>query len=113
MAVIIYTNDPHGLVKSIKAGISNHAIETWSYDSDGDFTHTPPQWRGEAWLRPLIGNGTLTFGLLGKKGVVMTTVLYGVYHGRFIEMLLTHFDDKFVNAVATAQKQAADDFKTG
>jgi hypothetical protein len=38
--------------------------------------------------------------------VAMTKVIYGVYHGRFIEMLLTHFDDSFTSATATAQKES-------
>jgi hypothetical protein len=42
----------------------------------------------------------------------MTKTIYGVYHGRFIEMLLTHFDNEFSAASATAQKDAqVDDFK--
>lgn len=42
----------------------------------------------------------------------MTKPIYGVYHGRFIEMLLTHFDDSFASVAATAQKETAvDSFK--
>ena len=41
MAVIVKTGDPAGLLKKIKKAIDDKHIETWSYDSDGDFTHTP------------------------------------------------------------------------
>jgi hypothetical protein len=54
----------------------------------------------------------LTFGLLGLKGVVMKKYIYGIYHGRFSEMLLTHFDDRFTTITASAQIQAPDRFKT-
>jgi len=33
---------------------------------------------------------------------------YAVYHGRFIEMLLAHFDEGFSEAFATAQATGDD-----
>ena len=59
-----------------------------------------------------VGAGTLIFGLVGRVNVVMTKVVYGVYHGRFIEELLAHFDDRFSTATATAQKELQDQFRT-
>jgi hypothetical protein len=50
----------------------------------------------------------LVFGLLGQKSVVTTSVVYGVYHGRLIEMLLVHFDGSFSTATATALPDAYD-----
>ena len=41
-----------------------------------------------------------------KKTVTMEA--YAVYHGRFIEMLLAHFDDDFSEAFATAQASGED-----
>jgi hypothetical protein len=112
MALIVNTPSPKELLASIRKAIDDKHIETWSYDADGDFTHSPEQWAYQAWLRPVIVPGALTFGLLGKKDVPMTKVVYGVYHGRFVEMLLTHFDNDFSAASATAQKDAnVDNFK--
>lgn len=112
MALVINTSNPTALLSAIKKAIDDKKIETWFYDSDGDFTHTPDQWKFQAWLRPVVAPGVLIFGLLGKKDVVMTKLIYGVYHGRFIEMLLTHFDNDFSAASATAQKDAqVDNFK--
>jgi hypothetical protein len=51
------------------------------------------------------------FGLIGKKDVAMTKGIYGIYHGRFIEMLLTHFDTEFNNISATAKADTVDVFK--
>lgn len=111
MSIIVFTPDPKGLLSAIKNAIDKEAgekgsIDTWAYDKDGDFTHSPSQWNKEAWLRPHVGSGILQFGIVGKKGVAMTKALYGVYHGRFIEMLETHFDDLFSLVTATAQKDA-------
>jgi hypothetical protein len=92
--------------------IDDSKIVTWEHDKDGDFTHAPPQWRRKAWLRPFTSSGILQFGLLGQQKVEMTKSIYGVYHGRFIEELLTHFDGDFSTATATAQKDSAvDNFK--
>ena len=79
-----------------------------AYDDDGEFIHVTPdrQWVGKAWLRPQTISGVLFFGLVGEQGVKMTKAVYGVYHGRLIEMLLTHFDDDFSNVSPTAQKDS-------
>jgi len=93
MALIVITSKPKELLDRVRKAIDDGHVDTWSYDRDGDFTHTRPQFNQKAWMRPVIGQGMLSFGLLGERGVVMTKALYGIYHGRFAEMLLTHFDD--------------------
>jgi hypothetical protein len=111
MAIIVKTSSPSGLLKLIRKAIDDKKVETWSYDSDGDFNHTPNQWKGKAWLRPKTYVGELRFGILGPQNTTMSKTIYGVYHGRFIEMLLTHFDVDFTLANATAQKTEPDIFK--
>lgn len=111
MAVSAYTQSPGELLKAIKKAIDDKEVGTWAYDGDGDFYHTPEQWKGKAWLRPVIQQGMLSFGLLGQKDIAMTKLYYAVYHGRFIEMLLSHFDNQFSIAVATAQADSVDQFK--
>ncbi len=110
MAVIVSTSNPTDLLNAIRTAIEEDEIVTWSYDSDGDFTHTPDQWAFKAWLRPEIRAGELRFGILERTDQKLSTVIYAVYHGRFIEMLLSHFDKRFTNAVATAQKTEPDSF---
>ena len=102
MAVIVDTPTPHGLLLAIKEEIGKGKIETWSVDSDGDFTHTPPQWARKAWLRPSVQDQKLILRILSPKGQKMSREVYGVFHGRFIEMLVNHFDFKFSQASATA-----------
>ena len=110
MAVIVKTSNPSTLLKKIKKAIDDKKIDTWSYDDDGDFTHTPEQWRSKAWLKPKIYSSELRFGILGQKETKMTTYIYGIYHGRFIEMLLNHFDSDFTQASATAHITEPDHF---
>ena len=111
MSITVATSNPAGLLAAIKKAIDDKHIETWEYDNDGDFTHSPQQWRNSAWLRPKIESGKLMFGLVGPTGVDMTKSVYGVYHGRFIEMLLTHFDTDFTGARASALGDSYDKYE--
>lgn len=102
MAIIVFTSDPKSLLANIKAAIDQGHIETWSYDRDGDFTHTAGQWKAEAWFNPSLGSDGLYLSLLGRKDVSMSKAIYGIYHGRFSEMLLTHFSYEFSYLYLTA-----------
>lgn len=106
MTIIIRTDNPAQLLSDIRKQISQKHIETWSFDSDGDFTHTPEQWRFKAWLRPHVESGQLRFSLISNKSQTLTKSVYGVYHGRFSEMLLTHFQDSFADVRATPKQGA-------
>jgi hypothetical protein len=96
------------LLKEIKKAIQDHKIETWKVDSDGDFMHTPEQWANLAWLRPKAMDDRLLLNILGSKTRKLSRTTYAVYHGKFIEMLLTHFDTKFNRATATALPVSGD-----
>ncbi|MGP8216552.1 MAG: hypothetical protein ACLQQ4_13375 [Bacteroidia bacterium] len=109
MAIIIKTNNPTELLSAIRKAIDEKAISTWSYDADGDFTHTG-QWKSQAWFRPKIYQNELRFGLLGPKDTTMTSLLYGIFHGRFTEMLLIHFDSKISSINPTVYKTEPDFF---
>jgi hypothetical protein len=98
MAIRVTTGQPSTLLAAIKKAINERKVETWSCDSDGDFTHTPPQWSKKAWLRPHVETGALVFTIINPQGVTLTKEIYVVYHGRFVEMLLAHFDNSFSNA---------------
>jgi len=111
MAVIVKTDDPQKLLNLIKQQIDLKKIETWSYDnSTGYFTHNPEQWKFKAWFWTRVYAQELRFGILAPKDVNLSVSVYGVYHGRFIEMLLSHFDKNFTEAYATAQKTDPDYF---
>lgn len=108
MAVRVFCDNPSGLLSKVKASIRDGSIETWSVDDDGDFTHTPEQWKNRAWFRPAVLDDKLVFNILRPRSKPISRTVYGVYHGRFIEMLVTHFDDKFSQATATAMPTSGD-----
>ncbi len=100
MSVIINTAAPEALLKKIKKAIDDRIVETWEYDKDGDFTHTPTQRKNKAWLRPSVQSNVLRFELLPPQNTTPTKEVIGVYHGRFIEMLIAHFGNDFTRASA-------------
>lgn len=104
MAIKIKTDNPTQLLKAIKNAIDNDEVRTWSYNKDGDFTHTRPQWENRAFLRPQPKQGELHFIIKAPDKVKIDTKVYGVYHGRFIVMLLSHFSHIFSTATAFVPK---------
>lgn len=112
MALIVKTDNPDELLRKIKKEIQNENIDTWLIDEDGDFTHAPEQWNCKAWMRKVSDSGedSLIFGIVGNKQEKMTKSLYAVYHGRFSEMLLSHFDDEIDGIEITAGKTVYDLF---
>ncbi|NOJ41382.1 hypothetical protein [Bradyrhizobium australiense] len=108
MAVLFRTTMPQALLNDFKKKIDEGHVVTWSYDTDGDFTHTPHQWRSKAWMRPSIELGGLKFNFISGVGEVTTKALYGVYHGRFVESFATHCDDRFTEAAVTAHGTNSD-----
>lgn len=108
MAVLVKTESPSSLLSAIKKAIDKDEVQTWSCDADGDFTHTTEQWRRRAWFRPVVREDRLVFNIFPPREKGISRVVYGIYHGRFIEMLLNHFDSRFKEATATALPIAGD-----
>jgi hypothetical protein len=90
--IILPTSDSAGLVQTIREAIDRRRVRTWTYDEEGDFTHTAAQWAGQAWLRPILDPDALRLSIVPPAETHLSTVIYGIYHGRFIEMVLNHFD---------------------
>ena len=44
MSIYVRSSNPQKLVNDINEKIENSFIDTWSVDSDGDYTHTAEQW---------------------------------------------------------------------
>ncbi len=95
MSLTFGTANPQALLSAFKKGIDDKRIVTWSYDQDGDFSHTPDQWRGKAWLRPEIQPNQLYLYVLKPKVLAVSSEVYAVYHGRFIEAMLAHCETLF------------------
>jgi hypothetical protein len=105
MALIIKIVTPRDLLSLIYKGIDEKKITTWSYEEYNSikfFTHTPPQWAKKAWFKPSLLDRELKFGIFKAGEQPVSKEVYGIYHGKFSEMLLTHFDMSFTLAKATA-----------
>lgn len=106
MAVNFFTSDPNALLndfnKRIEQEESKGKITTWIRDKDGDYTHAADNWKLRAWFRPKVIEGALVFNILGNNKAVMSTVVYGYYHGHLTETFLNHFDKMFSSAASTA-----------
>jgi hypothetical protein len=103
VAVRLFTRDASTLLAAIRAAIDEGQIDTWSYDGDDDFTHTTHdrQWENRAWLRPSPRKDRLLLNIIFASDETQKRLVYGIYHGRFIEMAVTHFPTKFTEGVAT------------
>ena len=108
MAVYFLTAQPQALLADFKKKIDQGHVVTWSYDQEGDFTHTADQWKYMAWLRPSVESDKLTLYILKNSKQILTPALYGIYHGRFIESVVTHCDKLFTTGIATAMPVPGD-----
>jgi len=105
--ILFKTGEPEKLLASLRESIRKGHVTTWT-EIDGYLTHTPVQWAKRAWLKPRVLLGELQFTIVCSRDSRVTTELYAVYHGRFIEMMLAHFDRQFYDGVATAMPAGAD-----
>jgi hypothetical protein len=113
MAINFETSTPKKLLSTFKTAIDQGHVKTWAYDSDGDFYHTPDQWKDEGWLRPTVYEGKrLTLNFIGRSTKKTSKEGYAVYHGRFIESMLAHCDKLFTLAQATAMPTNSDSITT-
>jgi hypothetical protein len=109
MAIHFKTKTPKKLLSAYKKAIDDGHVTTWTYDADGDFTHSVDQFRRKAWLRPKIVEGQeLTLYILSPIDNRLTSQMYAIYHGRFIESVLSHCDSLFEVATASALAESGD-----
>lgn len=112
MALYFYTENPELLLETFNDNISRGDIETWDTNTKGYFTHTARQWQNRAWLKPKIEESRLALYIIPPKGVWISSVVYGVYHGRFVEAMLVHCDTLFSRSEATALPTREDKVKS-
>jgi len=109
MALHFKTATPNKLLSTYKKAIDDGHIATWSYDSEGDFTHTAEQWIKKAWLRPkIVANSELVLNIICPKEETISSMTYAIYHGRFIESMLRHCDSLFTEGCASAMPEEED-----
>ena len=97
MAIYVTTGNPKKLHKGIKDAINAGEIQTWKIDGNGLLTHctSTDQWEREAWFGCILEENRIVFCINGREDRALTVPEYAIYHGRFVEMLLTHFDRDF------------------
>lgn len=113
MAIIIKTANPYLLLDKIYDAIDNKKIDKWVHTADGRLTPSSLLWKNEAFFKPQIwvDNEELRFGLIKRTDrKFISTKLYTLYHTRFVETLLSHFDTDFREVTVTAMKTDPDDF---
>jgi hypothetical protein len=111
MSVRAFTDNADALLNRIKKLIDEGHIDTWAYDKEGDFTHTAAsgQWKNKAWLRPQVKSDMLRLVILNNTKVTFTREIFAVYHGRFIEMLISHVSDRYTSASASPNPVSGDE----
>lgn len=92
MSIYVKSSNPQKLIHDINEKIENSEINTWCVDNDGDYTHTAEQWKNHAWIHPIVEADRVIFAIWGRVRENLSVVDYAIYHGRFVEMLLAHFD---------------------
>jgi len=97
--ITVNANRPSELLSAVKSGIKNGEIDTWQVTERGYFTHTPAsgQWRNRAWFKPVVEDSFVRFNIIRPQGGSVGKETYAVYHGRFSEMLLAHFDTQITS----------------
>jgi hypothetical protein len=111
MALRIATTDPQGLLNKIKKGVDDKKIDTWHYvEANGKifYTHKPSQWDQKAWFVPALEKDQLRFNIVAPKEGKVTRELFGVYHGRFTEMVLVHFENDFTTVWTPTKAESGD-----
>jgi hypothetical protein len=111
MSIYVRTADPHKLISDINDKIKKSNIDTWSVDDEGDYTHTAIQWKNRAWFHPIFETDRVVFAIWGRVSENLSVVDYAIYHGRFVEMLLSHFDNECNNIEVTSLATSYDRIK--
>lgn len=89
----ITTDNPFVFIASFDFAMRTNVIRGWTVDGVGDYTMTSDIRGNRAWFRHHIHGNEIQFGIIGSRSAPMDRTLYSVYHSRFIEVLLTHFDN--------------------
>jgi len=84
------------LLSSIKSAIDKDTVKTWAYDSDGDFYHKATQYDRKGFLKPTVDGSKLSLNYIPLKDLSQVpTDIKGVLYGRFLEMMINHFEASF------------------
>jgi hypothetical protein len=103
--ISVSTGNPGALLQAIKKAIDDKKISTWNYDKDGDFIHEAAQWKDKGFLRASLDQTYLHFSFYLFSNRPLEKDVLGVFHGRFAEMLVNHFEGSFSSiAISNVRK---------
>lgn len=117
MAITIKTPNPANLITSIENAIKLGTIKDWELSKSESgtiyFTHSAASEQNKAWFKvsppsDTSSAGTLVFNIVRPKNEKINKIVYAIYHGRFAEMLLTHFDNQFTEMTLPALASPSD-----
>ena len=100
MKIIAYTENSKALINAIEKKINDKELKTWKIVKNNKeeilYSHTPAQWNEKAMPKPNIHDNRVEFKMTwwinhdtpdeATKGYIL---------GRFVEVLMVHFRDKF------------------
>jgi hypothetical protein len=101
MKIIAFKSNPSTLKKAIDKKMSTPvALKTWEIKkNDKDevlYSHIPEQWKEKAMLKPKILNDRIEFEInWWSKNGEPDEATKGYITGRFVEILMVHFKNKF------------------
>jgi hypothetical protein len=107
--VRVITKNPEHLLTAIRDRIADGSVTTWRLTDQGYFTHTRANLKNLAWFKPTISSGKeLSLNILRPKGGNISKEAYAIYHSRFSEMLLRHFDGDLSGILVTSLASQGD-----
>jgi len=111
MAIYFSTPMPKKLIATFKNAIDTELITSWTYDKDGDFTHTSKQWINKAWLHPEIDADQLCLYTVAPKNGEISQQVYAEFQSSFLEAMMLHCFTLFSQGIATAVPADRDSVK--
>jgi hypothetical protein len=96
------TKQPTILLSAFKAAIDRGDIQSWRYDSQGNFTLTSSQWTRQAWFSASIGENQLCFHIYRPDSKTISRAVFVCYQTYLIETFMRYLFMKFDQASATS-----------
>lgn len=97
MSIIIKLKNPETFLKQLQARAIENKVKLWEIDSDGNLIHTPKRFINKAWFKPQIDieKEEIVFKYINPLKEDNDPLLYGIYHGRLLKMVMSDFYKKF------------------
>ncbi len=101
MKIIAYTDNPTTLKNTIDKKINDNELKTWKIVKNDKkevlYSHTPEQWNEKAMPKPLMYDNRIEFEIRCWKDAAPDEATKGYILGRFVEILMVHFSNKFTH----------------